>query len=244
MVRTVDHQERRDRILGIVVDQYIKTVTPVSSGFIAQNYRLDLSSATIRNILAELEETGHLTHPHTSAGRLPTQQGYRYYVDNLMHEIHLLEEEKARILAEYKKGVRKLEFLMEKTSEVLSEVTHYTSIISFEGLGSKMICRGTDYVVGYPAAPDLQQIQSILRALEAKEQILELINRDLEKKTRIYIGHEMACAGIDSCSLAVSPFEKKNGPRVRLAVLGPTRMDYEKVVSTLEYVTGLMREIL
>lgn len=244
MVRNVDHQQRRDRILGIVVDKYIKTVTPVSSGFIAENYRLDLSSATIRNILAELEDTGYLTHPHTSAGRVPTQQGYRYYVDNLMHEIQLLEEEKKRIQAEYKKGVRELEFLMEKTSEVLSEVTHYTSIISFEGLGRKMICRGTDYVVSYPDASDLQQIQNILRVLEAKEQILGLINRDLKNKIQIYIGHELACAGIDSCSLAVSPFEEKNGLKGRLAVLGPTRMDYEKVVSTLEYVSRMMKDLL
>jgi transcriptional regulator of heat shock response len=244
MARATDYPQRRDKVLGIVVDQYIKTVSPISSGFIAQNYNLDLSSATIRNILADLEARGYLTHPHTSAGRVPTQMGYRYYVDYIMHEIQLLEAEKRRILKEYKAGVRELGSLMEKTSEVISEVTQYTSIISFEGLGSKIICRGTNHVVRYPEVQDIQQIQNILQALEEKEEILSILNRDLRKKIQIYIGHELASTGIESCSLAVSTFEKKDGQKGRLAVLGPTRMDYEKVVSTLEYVSQVVNELL
>src|SRR3990167_5524478 len=96
-----EYQFRKDKILGIVVNEYIKTVNPVSSGLIAQEHPLEISSATIRNILAELEEDGFLTHPHTSAGRVPTEKGYRYYVDNLMDEIQLLETEKLRIKNEY-----------------------------------------------------------------------------------------------------------------------------------------------
>jgi len=84
-----DIQYRKEQILGITVDQYITTVTPVSSAFIAKEYDLDLSPATIRNVLAELEHEGYLTHPHTSAGRVPTQKGYRYYVDHLMKEIQI-----------------------------------------------------------------------------------------------------------------------------------------------------------
>ncbi|MBF0483861.1 MAG: HrcA family transcriptional regulator, partial [Candidatus Omnitrophica bacterium] len=68
---------RKDRVLGVTVEEYIRTVVPVSSSYIAEHHFYDLSSATIRNILAELEEDGFLTHPHTSAGRVPTQKGYR-----------------------------------------------------------------------------------------------------------------------------------------------------------------------
>ena len=92
---------RKDEILRVTIDQYIGTVTPISSARIVQKCSLDLSSATIRNILAELEHDGYLTHPHTSAGRVPTQAGYRYYVDHFINEIQLLEEEKERIKAEY-----------------------------------------------------------------------------------------------------------------------------------------------
>ena len=120
---------RKDEILRITIDQYIDTVTPVSSARIVQKCSLDVSSATIRNILAELEQEGYLTHPHTSAGRVPTQVGYRYYVDHFISEIQLLEEEKDRIKAEYQRESLELDVLLETTSKVLSDMTHYTSII-------------------------------------------------------------------------------------------------------------------
>src|SRR5271168_5257771 len=146
MAKQSDIQERKDRILAIVIGHYIETVSPVGSQYITEEHKLDVSPATVRNILAELEEEGYLMHPHTSAGRMPTQQGYRYYVDHLMHEIQLLEEEKKRISQEYKRYARQLEDLMEKTSQVISDLTHYTSIVSFDdrdGHKHKIICKGT-----------------------------------------------------------------------------------------------------
>lgn len=238
------YKQRKDLVLGIVVNAYIKMMTPVSSSYIVDEHHLDLSPATIRNILAELEEDGLLTHPHTSAGRLPTQKGYRYYVDHLMNQIQLLEEEKFRIKNEYEKEVRDLEAALEKTSQVIADVTHYTSIISVDGWDGKIFCRGTSYVVGYPEYHDVKKIGKILTALEEKESLLQMINRDLEKKIKIYIGHEIVCSDIEGCSLAVSRYETHSGPTGRIAVLGPTRMDYSRVVSTLDYFSKLMQEIV
>jgi len=235
-------KERKERILAITIGHYIKTITPVSSAYISKSMAFDISSATIRNILAELEEDGYLTHPHTSAGRVPTEKGYRYYVDHLMYEIELLEEEKRRIKEEYQRESSKLEKLLEKTSYVLSEITNYTSIISIDG-ESRIFCQGTNFIVSYPDYQDLRKIQSILRALDEKQKLMEIINRDLERKTYIYIGHEMACQEIDHCSLVVSRYETKHGSTGRLAILGPTRMDYQRVVSTIDYFVELMEEI-
>ena len=235
-----DIQERKDRILAIVIGRYIKTVSPVGSQYITEEHNLDVSPATVRNILADLEEEGYLTHPHTSAGRMPTQQGYRYYVDHLMNEIQLLEVEKKRISQEYKHHARQLEDLVEKTSQVISDLTHYTSIVSIDdGEGTRVICKGTSYVVGYPDSTDIVKIQAILKILEEKERIMELINRSLEKKIKIYIGHEMALKDMESCSLAISHFEK-DGVKGRIAVLGPTRMQYDRVVSTLDYISQIL----
>ncbi len=244
MSKKTDYSERRDVVLGIVVNQYIKTVCPISSAFIANEYHLDLSSATIRNIMSELEEQGYLTHPHTSAGRIPTQLGYRYFVDHLMHEIQLLEEEKDQIKSEYRNTIQELGTLLEKTSQVLSEVTHYTSIISIDGSKDKIFCRGTSLVVGHPEFQEVEKIKNILEVLEEKERILEVLNRNLEKKIKFYIGQENSCTAIENCSVAVARYDKENGPSGRIAVLGPTRMNYEKVVSTLDYVSDLMMEIL
>ncbi len=243
--RWVDMQARKDRVLSIVIEQYIKTVSPVSSNYITKQFFEGLSSATIRNILAELEQEGYLTHPHTSAGRVPTQKGYRYYVDNLMNEIQLLEEEKERIKAEYERESMELEALLEKTSRVLAETTHYTSIVSVEGWQNKLFCQGTSFVVNYPDYNDIKKIAQILNALDEKQRLLEVINQDLVNKLEIFIGSEIACSDINSsCSLVVSRYEPKRGPKGRIAVLGPTRMDYERVVSTLNYLSELLERIL
>ena len=240
MAKHSDIQQRKDRILAIVIGRYIKTVSPVGSQYITEEHNLDVSPATVRNILADLEEEGYLSHPHTSAGRMPTQQGYRYYVDHLMDEIQLLEEEKKRITQEYKRHMHQLEMLVEKTSQVISDLTHYTSIVSLDnGEEYKIICKGTSYVVGYPDNTDIVKIQAILKILEEKERLMALINRTLEKKIEIYIGHEMALKDMESCSLAVSHFEK-DGMKGRIAVLGPTRMQYDRVVSTLDYISQIL----
>lgn len=242
--RKTDSRERKERILAVTVDQYIQTVSPVSSAFIADECGFDLSSATIRNVLAELEEEGYLTHPHTSAGRIPTQKGYRYYVDHLMEEIQLLEEEKHRIREAYERQSAELEVLLDRTSRVLSNVTHYTSIVSLDGEDHKMFCQGTSFVVGYPDYQDIEKIRNILAALDEKERLMEIVNRELKRKTEIFIGTEMNCEQIDSCSLVVSRYHSHDGHSGRIAVLGPTRMDYKRVVSALDYFSRMMEQML
>jgi len=207
--RSQETRQRKDVILAITVDQYIKTVTPVSSSYIAQIYPSGVSSATVRNVLAELEDDGYLTHPHTSAGRMPTQRGYRYYVDHLMSEINLLEEEKRLIREEYEHESKELEGLLEKTSQMISDLTQYTTIVSVDGWENKIICRGTNYVVDYPESQDIEKIQNILTALEEKEKLLEIINQSLRQKIQIYIGQEIALKPqYDHLALDVSYIEK------------------------------------
>ncbi|MGE0268858.1 MAG: heat-inducible transcriptional repressor HrcA [Candidatus Omnitrophota bacterium] len=234
---------RKDRILALTIAHYIQTVTPVSSTFISNVYPIGLSSATIRNIFAELEEEGFLTHPHTSAGRIPTQKGYRYYVDNLMNEINLLEEEKKRIKNEYDKQSLELDNLLDQTSRVLSNITSLTSIISIDGQEHQIFLRGANHVVQYPDYQDIEKIKSILKALDEKEQLLLLINQKLREKVNIYIGQEIALAEMNTCSLVITTYRTKTGPTGRMAILGPTRMNYERVVSTLEYFTNLIEEL-
>ena len=234
---------RKDLVLGFAIEHYIKTVTPVSSQLIADETSLEVSSATARNIFAELEKDGYLTHRHTSAGRIPTEKGYRYYVDHLMNEIKFLEEEKDRIRLEYKRQKLALEELLDKTSRILSHTTHYTSIISIDG-ENRVFCKGTSYITHHPDYQDLTKIRNILATLEEQEQLLELINRNLSKRIDILIGHEIACKQVEGCSLVLSQYKTKQGLSGRIAILGPTRMEYDRVVSTLEYFSQLMEEIL
>ncbi len=242
MVRN-DPRVRKDIVLGMVVRQYIKTEAPVSSALVAEEYTQDISSATIRNILAELEEDGFLTHPHTSSGRIPTQRGYRYYVDFLMQEIHFIEEERLSVQREYERGVRELEALLEKTSEVVSDLTHCMSIVTIDGVPRRFVCRGMNYLPYVLGAQNIQKMAYILKVLEEKERVLEVLQRNLDRKIKIYIGQESACDAFEDCALAVSRFQIKNGSSGTIAVLGSTRMDYQRVVSALECVSEIINEV-
>ena len=243
-----DMKARKNEILRLAIEGYISTVVPVSSAWISKKSSLELSSATIRYILAELEQEGYLTHPHTSAGRIPTEEGYRYYVNHFLDEIQLLEEEKTRIKAEYNREALELEVLLETTSKVLASTTHYTSIVSVDGWDNKFFCSGTSFIVAYRDYQDIQKdiakIKNILEALDEKERILEVINRKLAKRIDILVGNEIECSSVDGCSLIVSRYESKKGTSGRIAILGPTRMNYNKAVSTIEYLSGLMEELI
>lgn len=121
--------DRRRTILKAVVDEYIATAEPVGSKSIVSRYQLNLSSATVRNILADLERAGYLYQPHTSAGRIPTDRGYRGYVDNLMTLTDLPEDEKSEIESELNRAFAGFQPILRKTAEVLAETTGYTALI-------------------------------------------------------------------------------------------------------------------
>lgn len=242
MLRNVNRDTRRRAVLSATINKYICKAIPVASEDIARNF--DLSSATIRNIFAELEEGGYLTHPYTSGGRIPTDKGYRYYVDLLVAQMELLDEEKERIVKEYKKGILRLEDALEETSEVISTITHYAGIVSFLDWQDKFFYKGLSRILEQPEFRDLEKIRLLFKLIEEKERLLEIINRDFNEKVKVYIGHELGFPEIEDCSLVVSSYRHKNRPSGRLAVLGPVRMEYKQIIPTLEYISGILTEVL
>ena len=123
-------QERKARVLYAVIHEYIKTGKPVGSSVLEQKYKFNLSPATLRNLMAELEKDGYLTHPHTSAGRLPTDAGYKAYVNSLVELQRLAVEVEERIKKEYEKKTKEIESLLSQTSKILSGLSNYTGFIT------------------------------------------------------------------------------------------------------------------
>lgn len=122
--------DRRQAVLGLVVRQYIATAIPVGSKTIVEQYGLGVSSATIRNEMAHLEEQGYLTHPHTSAGRVPTEKGYRYFVERLMGEAELPLAEQRTIRHQFHQARLDLEQWMRLAAVVLARTAHNTSLVA------------------------------------------------------------------------------------------------------------------
>ena len=151
-MRKKDLDERKKKVLQAIVEEYINTAEPVSSGSITKGHGLDYSSATIRNDMAQLESIGFLDKPHTSAGRVPSAEGYRYYVNELLKEDNLTLEEIKYIQNKLKIKDNEIEDLTKVATTTLSEITHYTTVavgpkadkqiieeIKFVSLGQRML---------------------------------------------------------------------------------------------------------
>jgi len=120
--------DRKKKILQAIVEEYIGSAEPVSSKTLVEDYDLNYSSATIRNEMAELEKSGYLDKPHTSSGRVPSAEGYRYYVNELISNNNISLNEIKYIKSQLEKKINQIEDLTKITTSTLSEITHYTSV--------------------------------------------------------------------------------------------------------------------
>ena len=120
--------KRKKQILQAVIDEYINTAEPVSSATLVNKYGLNYSSATVRNELAELESNGYLDKTHTSSGRVPSEKGYRFYVDELVNDEDISLEEIKYIQSKLSGKVNEIEELTKIATTTLSEITHYTTV--------------------------------------------------------------------------------------------------------------------
>jgi len=126
----VDIEARREKVLKIIVNVHINSGAPVSSRMISSYSRIGLCPASVRNVMADLEERGLITHLHTSAGRVPTDKGYRFYVDKLLEQNGLTRQEQAEITKELLCRQLALEEIIHKTSHVLSDFTQYAAVVT------------------------------------------------------------------------------------------------------------------
>lgn len=121
--------ERKQKILRAIIQDYIATAEPVGSRTISRKFDLGVSPATIRNEMADLEDMGFIEQPHTSAGRVPSDSGYRYYVDYLLEPLSLTTEDKDRINHEISGRINEVEEVIEYTGKLISQITSLTSLV-------------------------------------------------------------------------------------------------------------------
>lgn len=334
---------RRCQIFTEILNLYIQTAAPVGSRTIARRLRNSLSPATIRNVMADLEELGYIEHPYTSAGRVPTDQGYRYYVNALMQESHLTKDEEETIRVSYERHYTELEEIIERASRLLSEVSNQAALVLFSGVSRDIFKRialipldigsnrllvvfisasgmvrnykvelpepvedvqlerlnrllnqeleglplsqierhlkrrmmmeqgslyynlfkqalamikatiltskeerlwleGTSRILEQPEFKEVSRTRALLRLLEEKEPLLELLRQDLEQdqRCRIYIGSEMGNEAMKWYSLVTRSY--KIGDRVigTVGILGPTRMEYSHLVALVDRMAELL----
>ena len=325
--------ERKRKILQAIIRNYLETGEPVGSRTISKYTDLNLSSATIRNEMADLEELGYILQPHTSAGRIPSDKGYRLYVDKMMEDKEREIDEMKEMLLEKED---KMEHLLKQVAKVLAVNTNYATMIttpqihhnklkfiqlsrvdanqilavivvegnvikntmlsvneeldeetllklnillnthlnglSLEEINLGMISAmkqqagihsdivgdvidavaeaikadedleiytsGTNNILKYPELADKQKASELINTFEEKKLLTELVQDSLSEENgtgiQVYIGDETPVQSMKDCSVVTATYELEEGMKGTIGIIGPKRMDYDKVVGTLK----------
>ena len=335
--------DRKRAILQAIIEDYIASAEPVGSRNIAKNHDLGLSAATIRNEMADLEEMGYLDKPHTSAGRIPSEMGYRFYVDSLMHRYSLTMEEIANLQSSMDRKYNQLENVVSEISDIISKATNYPAIVELpvaqksrlrsvkmmliergsvlivvvtdagvvrnrhmkvsgdidydvvdsiseflsgqltglsaddftparlmliyeamasygdflktviefvlECLGnsqSRVYIGGASNILNNPEFENIERAREFLSFIDRKENVSEMLNllETADSSISIKIGSENAVPEMRDTSLVVANYNVGGKLHGKIGIIGPKRMNYARVVSSLELINSQLSDIL
>lgn len=335
--------DRKKKILQAIIDDYIASAEPVGSSHILKNHDLGVSSATIRNEMAALEEAGYLEKPHTSAGRVPSYMGYRVYVDQLMKEYCLSMNEINQITSALHRRYGELRRAIDSISDIMSVLTNYTSVyttpaaiavviksvklipidersfviiavtedgtvrnrtvrisgsyeqtvleklsnylnyrfagcnaseltadilegekslipvedrlidgvfafltdIANESANVDVVMSGTTNIFNHPEFNDIGRTRDFLNFIRKdNSKIIKSLLSETGDSTSVIIGNENPVLKDKDISMVVSNYSLGGSMKGKLAIIGPTRMDYAKVISTLDYLTACINDVM
>ena len=237
---------RRLEILRAIVDEYGATQEPVGSKAIAERHGLGISPATIRNEMAVLEDEGLITQPHTSAGRIPTDLGYRVFVDKLA-TVKPLSPAERRAIETFLDEANNLEQLMRRSAKLLADITKQVAVITYpiigENTGSeKMAISGTANLAR--SGEDLGlTLSPILEALEEQVVLMRLLD-EANSTVHVRIGREQIETNLQSTSLVSVGYGANSAQLGAVGVLGPTRMDYAGSIAAVDAVARYVGRFL
>ena len=234
-------QERQELIFGSVVREYVDSAIPVSSSLLAEKYDFGLSPATIRTEMVELENEGYLYQPHTSAGRIPTDKGFRYFVDVLMEDKKLSLKEQRSLQVEILKLKTQNKMLARTTAKLLSAMSGSLAVSGVVD-SDDFYKAGVQKLLSQPEFNSLDSVSKIAEVIDYLDENLEELSGELKNKSEIeiYIGEENPIDSTNECSMVVSKYDFKNGEEGLLAIIGPKRMKYSRNVSLIDYLKKLL----
>jgi transcriptional regulator of heat shock response len=237
---------RRLEILRAIVDEYVATQEPVGSKAIAERHGLGISPATIRNEMAVLEDEGLITQPHTSAGRIPTDLGYRVFVDKLA-TVKPLSPAERRAIETFLDEANNLEQLMKRSAKLLADITKQVAVITYpiigENTGSeKMAISGTANLARSGENLGLT-LSPILEALEEQVVLMRLLD-EANSTVHVRIGREQIETNLQSTSLVSVGYGANSAQLGAVGVLGPTRMDYAGSIAAVDAVARYVGRFL
>lgn len=234
---------RKSAILQAVVEEYITTAQPVSSQTVARARGLGVSAATVRNEMQSLEQDGYLAQPHTSAGRIPTDLGYRHFVNTLTDPD--LPATQDRVIADFFTSTHSaLKELFTETSQLLAQMTQHAAVVVASD-SEELYVGGTGKLAAEQEAfPTIDTAWRLLELLERQVVVVGLVRTLIEKGLTVRIGNENEFEALRDCSLILAPYEIEGTPAGTIGVLGPTRMDYRQGLAAVSKVSERLSNTL
>jgi heat-inducible transcriptional repressor len=232
--------DRQQKILNAIVEQYAEVASPVGSTLLAKLF--NVSSATIRAEMADLERMGFIKQPHTSAGRIPTDKGYRHYVNELSDETKdtsLAERRAEKALVSRVQHAGAPERMIRNAVDTIVELTHNLGMAT---IGSQLYMSGLSNLFGQPEFINGIQVQQVARLLDNLEPWLR--EAAPNEPLSVYIGQENPIGRTAGCTLIISRFSSPFSDRSYIGTLGPTRQSYRDVMSLVARAGKELEEVL
>jgi len=232
--------ERQQRILSAIVEQYAEVASPVGSTLLAKLF--NVSSATVRAEMAELERLGFIMQPHTSAGRVPTDKGYRFYVNDLTeanNKPSIPERRSERALASRVQHAGAPERMIRNAVDTLVELTHNLGLAT---IGNQLYMSGLSNLFGQPEFIGGAQVQRVAHLLDNLEPWLR--EAAPNEPLSVYIGSENPIGRTAGVSLIISRFHSPFSDRSYIGTLGPTRQSYRDVMTLVARAGQELEEVL
>lgn len=233
--------ERQIQILSAIIDQYAEVAAPVGSITLAKLF--GVSSATIRAEMARLEEMGFIMQPHTSAGRIPTDKGYRFYVNaiNESNEHNLLPPDRSARAIEARLSTHsdRADQAIRSAVDSLVELTHNLGLAT---IGDQLYMNGISNLFAQPEFAGGAHVQSIARLLDNLEPWLR--EAAPNQPLNVYIGTENPVGKSSGATLIISRFRSPYSDHSYIGILGPTRQSYGKVMNLVRHAGAMLEEVL
>lgn len=219
-------KKRTQKILASIIKSHVKSAQPVSSAFLAKKF--DVSSATMRNEMADLEKEGYIYQPHTSAGRVPTEQAYAFYIENFLQDKELSTKIKKDILKEVKKAEDKIGKI-KKMARQIADISNETVLVAFAP--NSIYYTGLSNLFSKPEFANPEIICGLSEIIDHLDEVMHEIFNKIEN-LEILIGKENPFG--NDCSSILAPYSLSKKEKGILGILGPMRMDYNSNVSLLK----------
>jgi len=219
--------DRQKQLLNLVIENYIKTAEPVGSNLLVEKGAMGVSGATLRNEMRALEDEGYLTHPHTSAGRMPTEKGYRFYLENTDYKSGKLTKKENDVfgmqIADFK--LQNSENSEKQLVKNLCELSGETMMLAFSP--DRVYYTGLSNLFSKPEFAELQMVADVSQIFDHCEECLKTFFDEVNEEPRYFVGRE------HSFGNALSVLAFRFGEQSLLALLGPMRMNYKRNYSLM-----------